>query len=61
MARQMLFHAISDRKFEIIAVLRTYRRICEQLNDQEVPKFEHALIVVTAAATAHPRMPCAGS
>ena len=57
----MLFDAISNRKFEIIPVLRTYRRIREQLSDQEVLNFEHALIVGTAAATAHPRMPCARS
>jgi putative hydrolase of the HAD superfamily len=53
MAREMLLHAISDWNFEIITVLRTYRRIRERLGDEEVPNFENALIAEAAAVTSH--------
>jgi FMN phosphatase YigB (HAD superfamily) len=53
MAREMLVYALSNWNFEIIVVLRTYRRIRERLGDEEVPNFEHVLIAETAAATAH--------
>jgi putative hydrolase of the HAD superfamily len=53
MAREMLLHAFLNLNFEIITVLKTYRRIRERLGDEEVPNFENALIAETAAITAH--------
>lgn len=53
MAQEIVLHASSNWTFDIILVLRTYRRIRERLGDEEVPNFEHALIAETAAATAH--------
>jgi FMN phosphatase YigB (HAD superfamily) len=53
MGLEMVLHAISNWNFEIIAVIRTYRRIRERLGEEEVLDFERALIAETAAATAH--------
>src|SRR5262249_14391180 len=53
MAREILIHTLSNWNFEIVAVLRTYRRIRERLGNEEVPNFERALIAETATATGH--------
>jgi len=47
-------HALSRRKLDTVLVLRTYRRIREQMGEHEVMDFDNALIDATAAATGWP-------
>jgi FMN phosphatase YigB (HAD superfamily) len=53
MARDLLFHSLSKRDLTVINVLSNYRRIREQLANDEATDFEPALIAETAIATAH--------
>lgn len=49
MAPSLLRRAIAKRDPKFIAVLRTYRRVREQLADEEAPGFEAAAIAQTSA------------
>jgi len=49
MARDVVVHAARTRSMELISVLRTYRRVREQLADDEAEDFEPALIAQTSA------------
>jgi len=51
MMRDILLDAASRWTLDAITVLRAYRRIREQLGEQEVPDFEGALVAETARAT----------
>jgi len=51
MARDVLLHAASTCSLEAMMVVGAYRRIREQMGEQEVPDFESALVAATASAT----------
>jgi putative hydrolase of the HAD superfamily len=51
MMRAILLDAASKRALDTIRILRTYRRLREQLAEREVPDFENALAARTASAT----------
>src|ERR1700730_11597541 len=53
MARDMLLYTILKRDFNVIGVLAKYRRIREQLADEQVVDFERVLIAQTAKVTAN--------
>jgi HAD superfamily hydrolase (TIGR01549 family) len=53
MARDILLYTLLKRDLNVIAVLARYRRIREQLGDEQVIDFERALIAQTATATAN--------
>ena len=50
MARDLLFHLLSCGNTRFIRILRTYRRLREQLAEEETAKFEQVLLEKTAAA-----------
>lgn len=54
MARDLLLHALSRRSLEVLTVLRRFRRIREQLGEQQTADFGRALLDRTAAATGQP-------
>lgn len=51
MMRDLLLDAASRWTLDAITVLRAYRRIREQVAEQEVPDFDNALVTRTARAT----------
>jgi len=53
MARDLLIHSFLTRNLNVVAVLSNYRRIREQLGNEEVADFERVLIAKTAAATSN--------
>lgn len=54
MALDLARHAVSRRSLDTVLVLRTYRRIREQMGECEVTDFDNALIDATASATGRP-------
>jgi FMN phosphatase YigB (HAD superfamily) len=53
MARDILLYTLFKRDINVIAVLANYRRIREQLGNEEIVDFERVLIAKTASATAN--------
>jgi phosphoserine phosphatase len=51
MARDMLLYAVLKRDYKLMRLLRTYRRVREQLANEEVNGFMTTLLAETVAAT----------
>ncbi len=51
-ARDLAAHAIWNRDLKVVSVLAKYRRIREQMGNEQVIDFDRLLIAKTAAATA---------
>ena len=52
-ARDMLLDAASRRSLDVVTVVRTYRRIREELAEREVPEFDQVLVAETARASGY--------